>query len=387
MSSHFNLLFYVLRFAAYLLCHIIIITVTIKNNAMDLKDQIKQLADRILKHKELIQTEEATKHSFVMPFIQALGYDVFNPLEVTPEFIADIGIKKGEKVDYAIMKDGQPIILVECKHHSANLDPHNSQLFRYFHTTKAKFGILTNGLESRFYTDLEEPNKMDEKPFFIFDIRDIKENQVEELKKFHKAYFDTEVIISTASEMKILSLLKTAINAEMNNPSPEFVRYFAKNIKTNGIITQKILDQYTQFTKKAFQIYVNDLITERLKSALQKEEIEQQADETLKPAPVVEENLIVTTQEEVEGFHIVKSILRTVVPVSKINQRDAQSYCAILFDDNNRKPLCRLYFNSSKKYVGVFGADKKETKVEIGGLDDIYGLSDRLIEAAKGYLN
>jgi hypothetical protein len=354
---------------------------------MDLKDQIKQLAERILKHKELIQTEEATKHSFVMPFIQALGYDVFNPLEVTPEFIADIGIKKGEKVDYAIMKDGQPIILVECKHHSANLDPHNSQLFRYFHTTKAKFGILTNGLESRFYTDLEEQNKMDEKPFFVFDIRDIKENQIEELKKFHKAYFDTDVIISTASEMKILSLLKAAITAEINAPSPDFVKHFVKNIKTSGIITQKILDQYTLLTKKAFQTYSNDLITERLKSALQKEEAEQQAEETIKPMPVQEEALIVTTQEELEGYHIVKSILRTVLPVGKINQRDAQTYFAILFDDNNRKPLCRLYFNTSKKYIGLFDADKKETKVEIGQLDDIYNLSDRLIATAKNYLN
>lgn len=354
---------------------------------MDLKDQIKQLAERILKHKELIQTEEATKHSFVMPFIQALGYDVFNPLEVTPEFIADIGIKKGEKVDYAIMKDGQPIILVECKHHSANLDPHNSQLFRYFHTTKAKFGILTNGLESRFYTDLEEPNKMDEKPFFVFDVRDIKENQVEELKKFHKAYFDTDVIISTASEMKILSLLKAAINTEVNNPTPEFVKFFAKNIKTNGIITQKILDHYTLLTKKAFQIYVNDLITERLKSALQKEETEQQADETIKPTPLQEENLIVTTQEEQEGFHIIKSILRKVVPVSKITLRDAQSYCAILFDDNNRKPLCRMYFNTAKKHVGLFDAEKKETRVDIEQLDDIYNLSDKLVETAKHYLN
>jgi predicted type IV restriction endonuclease len=97
---------------------------------MDFKDTIKQLAERILKHKELVLTEEATKHSFVMPFLQALGYDVFNPMEVVPEFVADLGIKKGEKVDYAIVKDGQPVILVECKHWSSDLNPHNSQLFR-----------------------------------------------------------------------------------------------------------------------------------------------------------------------------------------------------------------------------------------------------------------
>jgi len=132
---------------------------------MDFKDQIKQLGERVIRLKDQIQTEEATKNAFIMPFIQALGYDVFNPLEVVPEFTADIGIKKGEKVDYAIMKEGQPIILIECKWWGDNLDVHNSQLFRYFHTTKSKFGLLTNGIQFRFYTDLMETNKMDEKPF------------------------------------------------------------------------------------------------------------------------------------------------------------------------------------------------------------------------------
>ena len=113
---------------------------------MDFKDEIKQFTERVEKLKPEIKTEEATKNAFIMPFIRSLGYDVFNPLEVIPEFVADIGIKKGEKVDYAIMRDGTPMILVECKHWSENLDPHNSQLFRYFHTTKAKFGLLTNGI-------------------------------------------------------------------------------------------------------------------------------------------------------------------------------------------------------------------------------------------------
>lgn len=109
---------------------------------MDFKDEIKLFGDRVEKLKDQIQTEEATKNAFIMPFIRALGYDVFNSFEVMPEFVADIGIKKGEKFDYAIMKDGEPCILVECKHWGENLDPHNSQLFRYFHTTSAKFGLL-----------------------------------------------------------------------------------------------------------------------------------------------------------------------------------------------------------------------------------------------------
>ena len=129
---------------------------------MDFKDQIKQLSDRVVKLKENIQTEEATKTAFIMPMIQALGYDVFDPTEVVPEYTCDIGIKKGEKIDYAIHKDGQPIILIECKHWKEDLSSHNGQLFRYFHVSNARFGILTNGIIYRFYTDLVEKNKMDE---------------------------------------------------------------------------------------------------------------------------------------------------------------------------------------------------------------------------------
>ena len=133
---------------------------------MDFKDEIKQLGDRINKLKDQILTEEATKHAFVMPFLKALGYDVFNPSEVVPEFISDIGLKKGEKIDYAIMLNGTPAILVECKHWTQNLNLHDGQLLRYFHVSKAKFGMLTNGIIYRFYSDLVSENKMDEKPFF-----------------------------------------------------------------------------------------------------------------------------------------------------------------------------------------------------------------------------
>ena len=149
---------------------------------MDFKDQLKHLGDRVTKLKDQILTEEATKNAFIMPFINLIGYDIFDPIEVVPEYVADIGIKKGEKVDYAIIKAGKPIILIECKHWSADLNPHNSQLFRYFHTTEAKFGILTNGICFKFYTDLVVPNKMDEKPFFEFNIDQMKDNQVEKLK-------------------------------------------------------------------------------------------------------------------------------------------------------------------------------------------------------------
>lgn len=351
---------------------------------MDFKDLIKQLGDRVLKLKEQVNTEEATKNAFVMPFIKELGYDVFNPFEVVPEFVADIGIKQGEKVDYAILKDGSPIMLIECKWHGANLDVHNSQLFRYFHTTKAKFGILTNGIEYRLYTDLVETNKMDEKPFFVFNITDMKEVQIDELKKFHKSYYDQDNIVNAASELKFTSELKNLINQEFTNPSAEFVRHFAKQVYPS-LVTAKVLEQFTSLTKKSINQYISDLITERLKTALKKEddaiaEKEQELGLTENTAEKIS-----TTEEEMESYLIIKAILRQNIAIDRIFYRDAQSYFSIILDDNNRKPVCRLYLNGNKKHIGLFDENKKEIRNEIITLDDIFKYQDTITQTALSY--
>jgi hypothetical protein len=343
---------------------------------MDFKDQIKNLGERVDKLKNQIATEEATKNAFIMPFIQTLGYDVFNPLEIVPEYITDIGTKKGEKIDYAIFKDEKPTILIECKHWAQNLNLHDGQLLRYFHVSKAKFGVLTNGITYRFYSDLVEQNKMDEKPFLEFNINEIKENQIDELKKFHKSYFDADSIVNTASELKYMNELKHILQNEFNQPSPDFVKLFAKQVYPS-VVTAKILEQFTNLTKKAIQHYINDLITERLKTALSKE------NENLKEEEKIEEienntPKVITTEEEIEGFMIVKTILRQKINANRITYRDNQSYFAILLDDNNRKTICRLYLNSTKKYLVVLDELKKEVKNEINSLDDIFEYANML---------
>ena len=351
---------------------------------MDLKDQLKLIADRT-KHKESIQTEEATKNAFVMPFLQSLGYDVFNPLEVVPEFIADIGIKKGEKIDYAIFKDGHPTILIECKDWRQNLNVHDGQLLRYFHVSKAKFGLLTNGIVYRFYSDLVAPNKMDEKPFFLFYLTEIKDNQIEELKKFHKANFDAESIVNTASEMKFMNELKHLLNKELTEPTPEFVKHFAKQVYPS-VVTAKVLEQFTELTKKSIQHYISDLITERLKTALSKEDEKNKVENEISAEQNLEDiSKINTTEEELEAFLIVKTILRQKVPATRVTYRDAQSYFAIFLDDNNRKAICRLYLNGGKKYIGTLDDNKKETKFEIGTLDEIFNYSEILLKTTELY--
>jgi hypothetical protein len=352
---------------------------------MDFKDQIKILGERVLKLKEQISTEEATKNAFIMPFIQTLGYDVFNPIEVVPEYVTDIGTKKGEKIDYAIFKETNPTILIECKHWAQNLNLHDNQLLRYFHVSKAKFGILTNGIIYKFYSDLVEPNKMDEKPFLEFNISEIKDNQIEELKKFHKSYFDADSIVNTASELKYTNELKHLIQIELNNPNPEFVKYFAKQIYPSSITT-KVLEQFTNLTKKSIQHYISDLITDRLKTALTKEdEVAQESSQSIENTIVEDTNKVVTTEEELEAFMIVKTILRQHISIARISYRDAQSYFAILLDDNNRKTICRLYLNGNKKYFATLDDQKKEVKIEIEKLEDIFLQTESLLKIINNY--
>lgn len=357
---------------------------------MDFKDQIKNIGDRVNKFKDQILTEEATKNAFIMPFLQSLGYDVFNPMEVVPEYVTDIGIKKGEKIDYAIFKDNLPIILVECKHWAQNLDIHDGQLLRYFHVSKAKFGILTNGINYRFYSDLIEPNKMDEKPFLEFTISEMKDSQIEELKKFHKSYFDPENIVNSASELKYCNELKHLIHQEMTNPSADFVRYFAKQVYPS-VVTAKVLDQFTNLFKKTSQQYISDLITERLKTALSKENEAATQPETIQEQKVEdtkqEVNKVDTTIDEVEGFMIVKAILRQKIDCKRVVYRDSQSYFAIILDDNNRKTICRLYLNGNKKYLATLDSNKKEIRNEIKSLDDIFNYSEALLQIIDNYEN
>lgn len=360
---------------------------------MDFKDYVRNLSERAVKLKDSIKTEEATKNALIMPFIQTLGYDVFNPVEVVPEFIADIGAKKGEKVDYAIFKEDNPVMIIECKHWNDRLEVHDTQLLRYFHVTKTKFAVLTNGFVYKFYTDLEEPNKMDTFPFLEFNLLDIKDIVVEELKKFHKSYFDVGQIVSAASDMKYTSGIKTILHSEFNNPSENFVRFLAKQVY-QGPITEKVVTQFMFLVKKSVGHWMTDMLNDKLKTALSTDQdliVDKQASSSSEKndSPVLTEDgkdsRIVTTEIEMESFYIVKSILRTVISPEKITFKDTISYFGILYGDNSRKTICRLYLNTSKYYLGIFDESKKETKMLIGTIDEIYNHKEALIKIAKVY--
>lgn len=349
---------------------------------MDFQTEIKELADRVAKLKPNILTEEATKHSLIMPFLKTLGYDVFDPTVVVPEFTADIGQKKGEKVDYAILSDGKPIILIEAKHHTVNLDNHNSQLLRYYTVTEAKFGILTNGIEYRFFTDLDVVNKMDAKPFLTINFEALKDKHIKDLGQFAKESMNVDQILSMAGRKKYVSEIQSIFKSELKEPSDDFIKLFAKRM-TDKMLTQSVLEEYKALCKLAFSDILNELVSDKI-SSLQagfKAEVSSAEEEQLDD----EKNAIVTTEEELEGYYIVKSILGEVCPIADITYKDNASYFNVLYKNNTWKWICRLYFNSKQKYISFPLEDKKDEKIAISKVEDIYSFRDRLKEIVSRF--
>jgi hypothetical protein len=363
-------------------------------------DGLAGLAKKIRDTRDSVQTEEATKNAFIMPFISTvLGYDVFDPSEVVPEFTADVGVKKGEKVDYAIFKDGVVQILIECKKIGDQLDlRYASQLFRYFAVTSARIAILTNGQEYHVYTDGDLPNRMDEKPFLIFDLLDIDRTLVPEIQKFSKESFDIDSVVSAAEELKYIGGIRRIIAAEVKEPSEEWVRLFVNRIY-EGRTTQKILDQFRPLVAKALNQYVGDQVNSRLKTALGDDAPDPNRSTELAPVSVpitppvgpetpvtvaaVADPEIVTTDEELEGFNIVRAIAVSEVGPERIQHRDGKTYFAILLDNNNRKPVIRLHLNGkSVKYVTTFEASKDGIRRDISSVVDIYTVAAEQIRQA-----
>ena len=357
---------------------------------MDFIDQVKQFSKRVEGLKDSLQTEEATKTSIIMPFFSLLGYDVFNPEEFVPEFTADVGIKKGEKVDYAIMSEGAPVILIECKWIGEDLESHDSQLFRYFGTTNAKFAILTNGLIYRFYTDLEEPNKMDESPFLEINILDIKDNQIAELKKFQKSTFNVGDIFNSASELKYSHQFRTVFANELQNPSDDFLKFFLTSVYS-GVKTQAVLEKFRPILKRALNEYISELMNDKSKSALSAN-TENQPQAESSPTPVEEEkseepeNRINTTAEELEAFFVVKMLLKDTVSVDNLAYKDTINYFSVLYQGKTTKWICRFIFTSGHKLLAIPDENKKEIRYP---LENIYQIEDHkgaLIEVVKRYI-
>lgn len=345
---------------------------------MDLATRILELQKRTIEHREVLLTEEAAKTALVMPFLQSLGYDVFNPSEVVPEFTADVGTKKGEKVDYAICNGGKVTILIECKPSTSELNiNHAAQLFRYFSVTDARLAVLTNGVNYQFYSDVEKPNKMDDKPFFTFSMDAIKPNDIRTLEKFGKSAFDIEKIVQEAGSLKIQSLLRKEIEKEFAEPSEEFIRIMASRVH-DGRLTPAVKESFGRMLGATIGLVIRDLVNDRLSNALNASSPLGTDDASDAVSSDSTEEGVVTTPDEISGFHIIQAIASRLIDPKRVIIRDAKSYCAILLDDNNRKTIARMHFNGiTTKYLGTF-TGKDEQRNLISELTQIYQFAPQI---------
>lgn len=350
---------------------------------MDLKEAIRDVAKRSRVTRDTAETEEATKNGVIMPFIRALGFDVFDLSQVIPEFTADVGVKKGEKVDYALKIDGKLVMLVEAKPISMDLgNAQYSQLYRYFGVTDAKIAILTNGAQVWFFSDIDETNRMDKRPFFVFDFESYDDEDVKELSKFHKDTFSVDGIMETAAMLKYSNAAVKFLGEQFSDPDDDFVRLVARQIY-DGNITKNVIDQMRTPVKAALSGVVRERLQARLNVAFSDPEPATKIENSKEASKETE---IETTEDEWKAFYIVQAIAAEVVEPRSIHIRDAKSYCSILFDNNNRKPICRLYFNAkSVMYIGIFDASKAETRHTIETPRDIYRFKDDLKSVIQSY--
>ena len=351
---------------------------------MDFAERIKELSKRSMTASKKALTEEATKTSVILPFIQTLGFDPFNLDEVVPELNADVGLKKGEKVDFALKIDGKTTILIEVKPITSSLGSVQfNQLYRYFSVTEAKVAILCNGKEAWFFSDIDEPNKMDKKPFFTFDFQSFDDDEVAELGRFQKDIFSIDEILEAASALKYTSKAANFLKVQFDDPDDEFVKVIGRRIH-DGMLTKGVIEQLRPAIQSALELLIRDRIQDRLNITFRSEPNNEPSSK--KEEDQVEQSDVITTEEELQAFMIVKAIAARAIQIDRITIRDAKSYCSVFIDDNNRKPLVRFYFNSkSKNVLGVFDPNKSEQRFEIESLDKIYDYADQIAATAASY--
>lgn len=355
---------------------------------MDLIDQLQALAARAQQTSENLTNEEATKMALIAPFIQALGYDIFNPCEVKPEFTADLaGIKQGERVDYAVLdrETGIPKILVEAKPYKTDLsNAEMGQLSRYFAATHARIGILTNGRVFQFFSDLDNKNLMDVRPFAELDLFDLRSAPIEQIKQMSKSMFDLDLLLSSAERLKYLRAVKERIKEELSDPGEWLVRELIRDVVDAKRISGQQIEKLKPVVIDAIKAYINDRINERLHTALEAEQATKAEEEAATEAEALEEGATFT-EEEREGLYIVRAICSSAIDASRLVEKDTMTYCNILIDGNNRKSILRMHFNGGTKRVEIF--DETEPKfVQLEKISDIYQQSERIIAALKAKL-
>lgn len=328
-------------------------------------DKLKLVSDQILSRLPSVKGkgEEATKQALVLPMLDALGYDIWNPGEVCPEFEADFAIKKAgqkEKVDLAISINGVPKIYFETKSVDTSLDGHEGQLARYFNSTKTvTLGILTNGIEWRFFTDTGDPNVMDSQPFHVVRLESIDQG-LDVMARFAKPVFSAEAIREFATELKYTASIATFLRGELDlkdrDPSEYFIRWVLKaDSMYDGIVNANVVERFRPIAKSALTRVVREIVR-RSVAAMDQQAAEPSNPQAESPAqdhgqdaldhenPSDSSRQIQTTERELRSFQIVKDFFEA----SDLASRQ-------IFDATLRKDTpIELAYKDTTGYFGIY---------------------------------
>ncbi len=314
----------------------------------------------------------------MVPFLSLLGYDVHDPTELQPEYIADFAKKRSggpsEKVDYAIRRDGNPVIFIECKAVDVEPNAHSGQLARYFNATPSvPIAIITNGLRYLFFTDLEEKNILSERPFFQFNIFDFATNDAEMLESFGRARYEPATIRERVEEIIYASKINSYIGDVLRNPSESFTRFVLSELDlfTGGKkLTAKLVEKFVPTIRRAIQTTLLDMATRSIR--------EQSEPPTTASTPAVApiaptatpaappkdaaaasppgvkapNSAIVTTAEELEAFEIIRELCAEspLAAGAPVQYRDTVGYFAVNAG-SVRKSFVRLYLSARRKSI------------------------------------
>jgi predicted type IV restriction endonuclease len=358
---------------------------------MDFTARVREFAKECEERLPHLRNEEGTKVALVLPFLRLLGYDTTNPAEIVAEFTADIGTKKGERVDFAIKINGRPMVLLEVKSYGDELTAHDTQLFRYLTATDAKFAILTDGIRYKFFTDLEVPNRMDSQPFFEVDLIEADDRQLAELGRLEKTQFDVDEFRSAASELKYSKKIKEVLAQELKTPTDDFVRFWLRHV-WSGKLTNRVVDSYRDVVRKALVNYIHEQINERLRYAMENVGGRQgpaaEAGDEVRAATAMEdyahdnEEAESLSEEEKEAIYIIKALIRREVDPMRIAHAKGSGRVYIRVDNNQRNWICRLQFGRRAKRVEL--RDRPAERLKLEDLNSLYPLEDRFREIGKG---
>jgi len=287
--------------------------------------------------------EQATKKSLIEPLFTILGYDVTDPRECVPEHREDFGRNRSAKpVDYAFFKDGIPIFFVEAKQVDRRLAGYDEQLADYFaKAPTAKLGILTNGVHWRFFTDLENDNVMDRKPFVEWQLLSDENPPWDFLTLLQKSQYNADLVRTFAQTRHQQNLLIEELS-RLLEPAPEFIKLAVANIETR-YLKESVVESWKPVLKAAIDEWTKQHRLSSLLSVGSAESVAQE--EPAKKRPVV------TTQAELDGF---KTVQRLLGPNRNVEYEDTVSFFKIHLPGKPFWAVCRLKkFGEKKPSVSV----------------------------------